>query len=425
MLQYTGNFNTAIKEQVRQVDVALAFLDANNEVFYLESSDLQELNYASTGKKELGCIVRKVIDAKFMVNEKTQQIKKGDFFNLFYLCGEGKCKADIFYISQLKTSKNKSTITIEAVDLLTYNQDNPTSSMPIMKNTSLETYMKEVFEHTGYGYKIGDIVNPRLSLGYPKSLKLADTLEEIAIASHSMISFRSVDNFKVTLPFFLPHYFDEYKISTVAKIDCKPFKFNEPCDSIGEDDMILEFTVDQDNSDMWNDVKVSLFFPGSTEQKSIGNLKATVPSSVNNYNIGTVEFGSTVIPQIVKLSGRIDIADYLIGSDRCTIKVNNNQAIAVAIEGEFLGLDINESTLSNGDTDSNCKQINNMYIQSSSVYDTRIYKNPNASIKYRGNPAYEVGDTITVEGQKVLITEHKLTYNGGLKGTIKGVVLNG
>lgn len=85
------------------------------------------------------------------------------------------------------------------------------------------------------------------------------------------------------------------------------------------------------------------------------------------------------------------------------------------------GLDISTATLKNTDTDSNIKQVSNMYIQGASVYDTAIYKHPNCTLKTFGNPLYEVGDTISVGVYDVLILEENLVFTGGLKCTLKGV----
>ena len=74
---------------------------------------------------------------------------------------------------------------------------------------------------------------------------------------------------------------------------------------------------------------------------------------------------------------------------------------------------------------SKTKIVENIYIQSPNIYDTRIFKGKNISVKYTGNPLWEIGDTLNVAGMTMLVTEHELTYTGGLRGSMKGVVIDG
>ena len=426
MLFYIGDFDTSIKAQVRKVDVLLAFKKADDTFFYLTGDDLQEVNYTSQVEKELGGVVKKVVNAKLMYTELTSFIKEGDFFNLFYTTGEtGKCKADIFYINRLRTDSKKQVISIEAVDLLSYMKDNIIPFIPMMKNTNLKTYMIAVFNSLGLGYLIGDVANPNLTLGYPKSRGFMNTLTEMAIASQGLICCKAIDVYGCKIPAVVPFSFNQPIFSDIAKVDVRPFKIAEPCDYPTYDDLIMDVEKDSDNTDKYDRVVISLFFPSSSQQKSLGKLNVTLPASTPNYNIGTVEFGQTKIPQVCHFDKKIKIADYSLGSDKCTLILDNESLLAENVNLEFFGLDVNEATLSGTATDSNCKNVTNLYIQSPTVYDHRIYLNPSCRIKYRGNPLYEVGDTIDIDGDRILILEHILNFNGALKGTMKGVVING
>ena len=96
------------------------------------------------------------------------------------------------------------------------------------------------------------------------------------------------------------------------------------------------------------------------------------------------------------------------------------------LETEFLGLDVNSVSAMSENTENKTKFVNNIYIQSPTIYDTFIYTAKGINIKYTGNTLYEVGDTILVDDKyKVFIVDHNLDYSGGLKGTIKGVLIDG
>lgn len=422
MLSYIGDFRTAIKQPARDIGLNIGFVNDGSTIM-LDKNDIQSLDYTSQAKKALGGIVRKVIDAKLIYNEDTSKLNKGDFVNLFYTCGTtGKCKIDIFYVSQLKRNTANTLITMEAVDLLTYLNTEKQPTLPMMKNTTLRAYVEAVLTSLGYSCSIGDVANPNLSLGYPKSLLLQATLEEIGIAMQALIRFKCSDAFGLTLPFTLPGTLNQMVVDGTVKADVSPYKVKVTADETVNS--YIEYTVDDDASDQYSDVKVNLFFPSAENQKSLGTAKTTVPASTTNYNIGTIEFGSTTVPEVGAFNCKATIADYTLGSDRCSLKLNNSAATAQVIETDFLGMDINESTITEQSTDSNCRQVSNIYIQASAVYDTRIYKNKNCTVRYFGNPLIEVGDTISIDDDKVLVVEHSIKYSGGLKGSIKGVVIN-
>lgn len=422
MLRYNGDFGTGINSASREVGCKIAYLNENDEVNYLSGTEIQSLNYTSQGKKELGCVVRKVVDGTLMYSENTSKLKKGAFISLIYTC-LGECKVDIFYISDIKVKNDKQKITFQAVDMITYLTLNPKNiGMPLVKDTDLESYVKVMMDALGFECKFGTITNPKLTIGYPKSTDIAKTFEEMAIAGNCMIALRCIDTFAITLPFYLPRNFDELIVDNTVKGSVKPFKFTNPCTTIRS---YINYEISED-SNMWDDVKVCLFFPGNSDQKSLGTMKTLVPASTNNYNIGTLKFNNTCIPQVCKMTGRVNVDDYRLGSDSCSFRLSNTGVLTQNIDAEFFGADIAAaSTLeSNTDNDSNIKVINNMYIQGAAVYNTRIYKNKDIDISYFGNPLIEVGDTVEIDSLKVLVIEHTLKFSGGLRGNIKGVVLS-
>lgn len=426
MLPYVGDFNTAIKQQARDINVVIAYKNDDNYIF-LQKDNIQSLTYNAKVDKGLGGVVKKVCDIKAMYNDYTTNLVKGTAINLYYRCGEnGVCKKALLYISRVKPNKISKIITIEALDYLSYIEG--TATLPMVKNTDLLTYEKTVFDQLGYDYTIGsNVVNPKLALGYPVSTKLLNTFEEMAEANQAIFDFGFNSTYELTLPFSLPATFslpmvgDYITPSDSFELHVKRFEFVNPVDTLDIGPDLINFEIDDDSSDQYEDVKVSLFFPSSSEQKSLGKVTATVPGSVLDYNVGTIDFGNTMIPQICVFNDKVDISDYTIGSDSFSFSINNSSVLVKNIEAEMYGLDISTATLKDTDTDSNIKQLSNMYIQGASVYDTTIYKHPNCTLKTYGNPIYEVGDTIAVGVYDVLILEENLVFNGGLKCTLKGV----
>ena len=426
MLPYVGDFNTAIKQQSRDINVVIAYKNGDNYIF-LQKDNIQSLTYNAKVDKGLGGVVKKVCDIKAMYNDYTANLVKGTPINLYYKCGvDGVCKKALLYISQVKVNKISRIITMEALDYLSYIED--TATLPMMKNTDLLAYEKTVFNQLGYDYSIdSSVVNPKLTLGYPVSTKLLDTFEEMAEANQAIFDFGFNSTYELTLPFSLPATFslpmlgDYITPSDSFELHVKKFGFADPVDTLDIGTDLINFEIDDDSSDQYEDVKVSLFFPSSSDQKSLGKVTATIPGSVLDYNVGTIDFGNTMIPQICVFNDMVDVSDYTIGSDSFSFSVNNSGVLTKNIEAEMYGLDISTATLKDTDTDSNVKQVSNMYIQGASVYDTEIFKHPNCTIKTFGNPIYEVGDTISVGVYDVLILEENLVFTGGLKCTLKGV----
>lgn len=78
-------------------------------------------------------------------------------------------------------------------------------------------------------------------------------------------------------------------------------------------------------------------------------------------------------------------------------------------------------------TDGSVTYIENPYIQSAehiAALDKSIYEGIRYRLKFRGNPCYQVGDTIVVENiGNVLIYKRQLNYSGGLSGYLEGVLV--
>ena len=170
---------------------------------------------------------------------------------------------------------------------------------------------------------------------------------------------------------------------------------------------------------------IPIFYPNDRQYNKLGTLTSTIPGGVSNYSIGNVSFKNLSIPQCIHFDNEVRINNFDLAGDKCNIKVNNPNLFAVDCNIELFGSDISTLTVVQDSSDERVKIINNQYIQGPAVYDKYIYFSKDADIKYRGNPLYEIGDTITADEETILIIEHSLSYNGALSGTIKGVVIDG
>ena len=273
-------------------------------------------------------------------------------------------------------------------------------SIPQYKNINLRSYLSLVLSKLSTSYSIShDISNPMLKLAFAKSNNIHETLLEMAIAAQGIIN---------------------------SDLTVKRFAKSTIVDRLDYESGLLEYVIKDDDLDLYKEVVISLFSPTSRVFKSLGSLITTIPPAANEYRIGNIEFDNLYIPQLIKLDHEISIDDYTISSSGCTLTITNKQNSLIDLHTEFFGLDVNVLKNTPDSKDNKTKFINNIYIQSPTSYDSRIYKSKRVTIKYIGNTLYEIGDTIRLDGKyDVLLTGLDLNYDGSLRGTIKGVIIDG
>ena len=414
MLKYTDNFRESIKEVAREIKVKLTF-SINDETYTITGEEITELNYISQTDKEIGGVVIKALDAKLRLTDNTALLKKDIFVQLAYICG-GECETDTFYIDCIK-EKNK-VITMQAYDLLTYLSNNSTVTMPLDRNVQLKEYMQKVFKSLSInGFISSDIASPKLSVAFPKSTSLLQTFKELAIASNSLIHFGQTNNYSAKLPLKLPQLLNQ----KIVGAEVTKMRFKEPVESI---DSYISCTKIDDGSNKYDEVRIPIYSPNLTTDRKVGTMKCLIPQNVSGYCPGTVELENTFIPSVIKINDIIEVDSISIGNHTCALYFNNSSSLAKELECELYGSSIENTSILDTSTDntSKVKVVNNMYIQSAAVYDSKIYKANGIEISYFGNPLIEVGDTISIDGMNVLVLEHTLKFTGGLRGTIKGAI---
>lgn len=396
-------FNNAIRSKAREIDARVVFYIGDNR-YIIKGTDVQSIKYNASCEKELGGVEKKIATIILMKNPITERIgKETILYRETWVKFNGNWYSDFqeeLIVISKKITDGKNTIKIEAVDKLTIIREQPLPSIPQQMNVDLRTYFGTVVGLLSPSYTLDSkLANPMLKLAFAKSNKVHETLSEMAVSSQGLIK---------------------------TDFTVKRFVKDVIVDKLGYDTGLIDYKLDDDDMDNYKDVVVSLFSPTSKVHKSLGSISTVIPSSARQYQLGTIEFDNLYIPQLIAFDHKVDVDDYTISSSGCSLTVTSTENNSLELSIEFLGLDVNSVRNSAENKDNKTKFINNIYIQSPTVYDTRIYKSKGITVKYTGNTAYEVGDTIRVDGKHdVLITEHDLTYDGALRGTIKGVVIDG
>lgn len=425
MLDYIGDFKTGIMSKIREVNVNLAYKDENDKEHYLDSEDIQQLTQREEMLKEMGGVVRKVVNATLMVSEKTEHLKNGSSFNLIYKVGKnGQCSVDLFFINSVVKNDKNQTVKIEGVDYITYTKDTSLPFVTMSKNTYLVDFLRKIVLGTTMKLNVGyGVINPLLKLAYPKSYVLRDNLDEMGIAMNGIITTKSYGEMGVTLPTIVPFTFNQYSITGNIFLTVRKFDSSTSVEEFTFQNSLLEVTVNDDENNH-NQVSISLFNPSSSNSKDLGNITKEVPAMTNSVNLGIMEFDNSVLTQVIHFDEDVDVVDYDISMKRNKVVIDTKTLRNDDVTVSFRGVDFNQIS-NTEESESNTKIINNLYIQSPNVYDTKVYTGKDVTVKYTGNPLVEVGDVVTVDSKKIVLLTHELSYNGALRGKMKGVWLDG
>lgn len=402
MRQGSNSFKQAITGKTRELTMRIRFTSGIT-TYTLTAENLKTCKYHSSMEQELGGIEKKVMTIDFFSNTDAKFIQKDTELSIEYGV---KLYSSWYYdtpekyiVTGVKAQVGKPFIQVEAVDALTLVRLKPLPFISQAKDTTLKNYLAYVSSCFSKPFSFDtSLKDQNLSLAFCKSTHTHDTLLEFAIASQSLLK----TNFKFA--------------SVIKKSSVYNLSY-----SVG----LIQYATTLDQLSQYTDARVQLYYPNLETSKTLGQFTKTIPTNATHFSLGQVKFKELVIPEVICFNQYVTMADYVLGSDRCELFVSLTNTSDVELQTTFMGLDINAFESSETDASNKTKFIRNIYIQSSTDYDTRIYTKPQINISYIGNPLLEVGDIITVDANHtVLIYEHTLTFTGKLRGTVKGVILN-
>lgn len=404
MLTASEGFKQANKANVREC-LAKLVLEYDTPVTLYRDS-IQSVSTVQEAKKEIGSLQDDVITVKLLRTALTD-----DQFNK-------KIKAEIFigfvvnddeeYVSlgTFKTSdwkRDDYTITIEFISDI---ENKKIDTLTIMHNALLSAFIqKSVSDMLGLPIAIGTgIVDSTLSDAYLYYKTVKEQLQAFAIATNGLIRSRN-------------------------GLELVPFRFSEPVDTLDEGPGQLILNKDGNNIDYLMDKKrVSVIRRRFLKEDdtcifSMSNVLVTDEAIPIEFNYSSPSILSYISFQ--KYSYWSSMRYGLWGGSISLHSgyVGENARVSMSIYGSRILCNEIDSK-----DDENVTYISNPYIQNRDQVNhinTDIYKGSNYSLRYRGNPLYQVGDTLNIEGVgKMLITKHTLQYNGSLSGTIEGVLKN-
>lgn len=397
MKEVDNNFKEQVKAKVRQSEISIMIGDTS-----LTSEDIESLEYKAEILKEIGGIeveLLRVSVLKARIPDSLFNTKTS--ITVYVFINNQRCVL-CELITSFWNKKDKSLfVEIEARSSFEYDRSIP--FLATKRNTRSSEFIKDIMALTGTRYSFEGL-DSSLKVAMLSGNKIGDTLKQLAISTQSIVRYRN-------------------------KLEFKSFKGGSPMDSILYDELLINANNGRDSETEFDKVTISVYMPTESELKEIGKFeKATVPNGSSSFNLGTLTFDKPKIVGLLIFDNDVDIESFHISSDKVSVNIANRKPNTIDVNTTIKGFDLMDNSLeSNEDTTNKVKNIKNIYIQDSGVissYDTRIYTNPFVEVDYRGNPAIEIGDTITIEEiGDILVTEHTIKFDGAISGTIKGVVL--
>lgn len=218
-----------------------------------------------------------------------------------------------------------------------------------------------------------------------------------------------------------------------SQFELVPFKARTPVASlsIGPNEELLEVTRLSDYSKNKQQVSILKSEFSVTTMTKLASTNVSINNdggTTKNINLQT-GYPANVLYVLVGERGRLE--GLVNGISTCTVQVygvysEGNYSFPVEVWGSRVQSIVKDAKVS---TDGSVTYIENPYIQTTehvAALDKQVYEGIRYRLKYRGNPCYQVGDTLAIEGiGNVLIYKRQLSYSGGLGGVLEGVLVSG
>jgi hypothetical protein len=206
----------------------------------------------------------------------------------------------------------------------------------------------------------------------------------------------------------------------------------EVSDNIAKED-IYALTGGLNGARSYEKAYISLSIPYKSDRKQLSRVSDRVlPGYTADYKIGDINFTRPSQAQQIIFKGETwaQTGDYRLSSRRFNMRATNNgpdMLFDLTVNGYDYLITVISDLPENTERES-VFEYTNCYIQNKSLkdnIDTRLLTAKRFSLKYIGNPTYEPGDIIYIEGLgKCMITVTGLEFKNGLTGNLEVVVLD-
>ena len=403
MLTVSDDFKTAIKNNIVRVKSKLVF--NYTDPITVEQNSIVSINVKQSGTQELGCVQDDKITINLIASTLTSDQYGQDVKVDVYIGCVVNGVDEYCCIGRFKPTKWEMTDYGITIELGANIPTDKIKTILAMDNVTLTDYISTVAAEISLdAVATADIVDGTLNNAYLYYKTIKEQFNAFAFATNTIVR-STVDGL----------VFGKYRRDT--SVDT----YKE-----GMGELILD--------------KTSTAYDMVTESKNYALCRSIFTKteeeslcSFNNYLVTEdyeqVEFDFST-PSIVKY---IKFEQYsyfkkfltsLWGGSICIGSGYVGQTAHVSFN--IMGTRITSTAL--GKSDDNITYISNPYIQTKAqidALDISIYTGDKYSIKTRINPALQVGDTITIDSKgDMLVTSISYKFDGGLTGTIEGVMFS-
>lgn len=407
MIQATGNFNTEIKSNIRNIDAYIEIVGTS--IVEITRDKIIGIDFEAQGEVALGCFENNLVTVKVIKDSISTEVWNTDIRIKIVISTsqDAYLKLGVFRSEYWKKGDD-----YDIIEFTNDFMDADITNIGYAENMQLSTYTCSVFaDAVGLKDKVfnSGMKDCLLPTYYLYSRTIKEQLKSLGFATNTIAktAINSSHNEDAVINF------------------CK-YYFSTPVDVLKEGSNELILKTSSNENDYIDKKKEIVVKKSRFLLEDLTSLYGATVRAEEEYIDYNIDFGS---PSLVKyihfpLYGYYSSFNYgLFGG---VISIGSGaEGVEKKTSFSIMGSKITSNVL--GSTTDNTKTyLSNPYIQKDAqlaALDTTIYTAKKMSLQYRGNPCLEVGDTITLENiGDLLITRHTLRFDGGLSGAIEGVL---
>lgn len=391
MRPVSSGFLSAAKAPARQpcVKVVIGSLTLYNK-------DLVSLKVRTEAEKHIGAVEYKTASME-VYKDKVESIidtAVSADIHIGFIVGGAEEYADLgtFYANSWKVNESRNTVSIELWGKTNTLVSETLPDMPVAENTTIQAFASSLVPEAVF-----NCLNGNLKYGYLSGKDKREVITDIARSMNALLKYESA-------PVFTSY-------ASAGAVDILP------------EASYYSLSGGANGARAYKDVRISVSSPYKTEVKEIARLEDVTPP------VGSVAFKQPVqvVQVILKGFSGIEVVSFRLSNQSLSMDVSGNSSGDIYIYGHEY--DFTKLSDSAPETQSGVLDYQNPYIQDHALAEainTSLLTGKQFLLNYTGNPAYETGDTVQLETlSRAVITLHELTFSGGLKGHIEGVLLDG
>lgn len=403
MITTTEAYKQAIKANVVKARAKVVFNYATP--LTVNQEKIISINVQQRGEIALGCLQDDKINLELKADSLAPEQYGQEVTVKVYLGCEVNGSDEFVCIGTFKPTRWQKSDYVISVELGSNIPTKNITDVLAAKDTLLSGYIElAVLNLMNENITIGTIVDGTLSSAYLYYKTVKEQLKALAFASGGIMRYRD-------------------------GLELMAYKFGTPVDVYkeGASELILDKTGNSTDI-VTTKQNYSLVRSVFSKEEDISIFSASGIRIVGDYTPYEFSFsGACLVSYIMFKNYYTQYTDFKYGLFGGSVRLSTGyvEGNARYVDFSIIGAKI-LSLVVNSTSDDNVTYISNPYIQTSaqvSANSLSVYTGEKYSFKSRIDPSLQIGDTITVFGVgDMLVTVMNYKFDGGLSGTIEGVL---